>query len=711
MNHFKFRTTFCIVIGVLSLVSILVLSYEFKAQKLLNEFNSPAQQKLIKEARSGNRLFSFVVRAVDDAIKSPTPENLIAVKAAFAEFATLIRHYDSGQFSEYSNNPKFNANIAPLVQWAQKTEQSLPNLSAAQLPALASSMERVAPHLRIVVSSIDAQYNAGLEAKKDIFTSFSRYRFSLIVLLLTLMSGFAYFALRTLWRNQQTLVQLKAAEQSAQAANQAKSLFLASISHEMRTPLTTILGYAELAQANANSSNPAYLQHIIQASRHLQTLLGNVLDMSKIEAGHFALNPSQLDMPALMNDLQATFQPMARNKNLTLSISADPIPDNVWLDTGKWRQILINLLCNAIKFSDQGCITCHISAKALTEQRITLQAIVTDQGMGIDAEEMSSVFRPFEQTASGRIKGGTGLGLALSKEYALNMAGDLSFTSQPQQGSTFTCTVQADIQAYCAQNPAPQCSLQGLCILLVEDQEVNRDLMRQILCLANANVIEARHGQEALSLLDQNPHINMLVIDRNMPELDGIATLEIMRQRGNFLPALMVSAGLRPSDTEIQRIGLNGWLGKPFAAKDLIHAIASLTQHSSTQHSNTAFIDAHSTGEPDNSELAYFNPQAQTRLGFSPERFFTISEKGLKRIHEIIQQLANQPDPQESCRLAHSGKGIALQIGADRIAQCLAHIEQHPSQYQTAQLAELDVEIKLTQHAISEHHQRQTQSA
>ncbi|WP_297573058.1 ATP-binding protein [uncultured Deefgea sp.] len=702
MNHFKFRTTFCMVIGVLSLVSIFVLSYEFKAQKLLNEFNSPAQQKLIKEARSGNRLFSFVERAVDDAIKNPKSENFSAVKAAFADFATLIHHYDNGQFSEYSNNPKFNAHITPLVQWAKKTEQLLPELSAAQLPALASSMARVAPHLRIVVSSIDAQYNASLEAKKDTFTSFSRYRFSLIVLLLALMSGFAYFALRTLWRNQQTLAQLKAAEQSAQAANQAKSLFLASISHEMRTPLTTILGYAELAQAHADRSNPAYLQHIIQASRHLQTLLGNVLDMSKIEAGHFSLNPSPLDMPALLSDLQATFQPMARNKNLSLSISADPIPDNVWLDTGKWRQILINLLCNAIKFSDHGRITCHISATTLTEQRITLQAIVADQGMGIDAEEINAVFRPFEQTASGRFKGGTGLGLALSKEYALNMAGDLSFTSQPQQGSTFTCTVQAEIQAHCAQNPAPQCSLQGLCILLVEDQEVNRDLMRQILCLANANVIEARNGQEALSLLNQNPHINMLVIDRNMPELDGIATLEILRQRGNFIPALMVSAGLRPSEAEIQRIGLNGWLGKPFSAKDLIQAIASITQNLSA-----SFIETHREPAPAHATLAYFNPQAQSRLGFSAERFFSISEKGLKRIHEIIQQLSQLQDPQESCRLAHSGKGIALQIGADRVAQCLALIEQNPAHYQSTQLIELDSEVQLTHRAIIEHQQKQ----
>ncbi len=690
------------VIGVLSLVSIFVLSYEFKAQKLLNEFNSPAQQKLIKEARSGNRLFSFVERAVDDAIKNPKSENFSAVKAAFADFATLIHHYDNGQFSEYSNNPKFNAHITPLVQWAKKTEQLLPELSAAQLPALASSMARVAPHLRIVVSSIDAQYNASLEAKKDTFTSFSRYRFSLIVLLLALMSGFAYFALRTLWRNQQTLAQLKAAEQSAQAANQAKSLFLASISHEMRTPLTTILGYAELAQAHADRSNPAYLQHIIQASRHLQTLLGNVLDMSKIEAGHFSLNPSPLDMPALLSDLQATFQPMARNKNLSLSISADPIPDNVWLDTGKWRQILINLLCNAIKFSDHGRITCHISATTLTEQRITLQAIVADQGMGIDAEEINAVFRPFEQTASGRFKGGTGLGLALSKEYALNMAGDLSFTSQPQQGSTFTCTVQAEIQAHCAQNPAPQCSLQGLCILLVEDQEVNRDLMRQILCLANANVIEARNGQEALSLLNQNPHINMLVIDRNMPELDGIATLEILRQRGNFIPALMVSAGLRPSEAEIQRIGLNGWLGKPFSAKDLIQAIASITQNLSA-----SFIETHREPAPAHATLAYFNPQAQSRLGFSAERFFSISEKGLKRIHEIIQQLSQLQDPQESCRLAHSGKGIALQIGADRVAQCLALIEQNPAHYQSTQLIELDSEVQLTHRAIIEHQQKQ----
>ncbi|MCB5195132.1 histidine kinase dimerization/phospho-acceptor domain-containing protein [Deefgea salmonis] len=705
MNHFKFRTIFCMVIGVLSLVSILVLSYEFKAQKLLNEFNSPQQQRLIKEARSGNRRFSFLERATDEAIKRPTPAALNTVKATFADFATLIQRYDNGQFYEYSNqNSSFTEHIAPLAQWAKTTQQTLAELNPSQLPALAGSMKQIAPHLRIVVASLDAQYNANLEAKKNTFTSFSRYRLSLIVLLLALMSGFAYFALRTLWRNQQTLAQLKTAEQNAQAANQAKSHFLASISHEMRTPLTTILGYAELAQAqaNPNSSNPAYLQHIIQASRHLQTLLGNVLDMSKIEAGHFSLNPNPLDLPALINELNGIFQPMAQTKGLTLQISADSVADNLWLDTGKWRQILINLLSNAIKFSDHGTIGCHISAHALTEQSTTLKAVVTDQGMGISAAEARAVFRPFEQTASGRFKGGTGLGLALSKQYALNMAGDLSFTSQTQLGSIFTCTVQAEIQAFCAQTPAPQNSLQGLCILLVEDQEVNRDLMRQILCLANASVIEACNGQHALTILNQNPHINMLVIDRNMPELDGIATLETLRQRGNFLPALMVSAGLRPSEAEIQRIGLNGWLGKPFSAKDLIQAIASITQSLSA-----SFIETRHEPAPVHAALAYFNPQAQSRLGFSAERFFNISEKGLNRIHEIIQQLSQLQDPQESCRLAHSGKGIALQIGADRVAQCLALIEQNPAHYQSTQLIELDSEVQLTHRAIIEHQQKQ----
>ncbi|MBM5570588.1 MULTISPECIES: hybrid sensor histidine kinase/response regulator [Deefgea] len=703
MYNFKYRTLCIATVAILAAAFALILSYELKAQAILKEFNTPEQQKKLRDARSANKEYSFFERALTDYQDNPSDENRAKVQSSYAIFASRINDYQSGAFPSLSNNnPQVAKHLPPIVKWLELTTPKINKLSPEQIDAITTSADRMSPNLRQVVNALDARYSQILDAKKNKVMGLLKDRTALNVVLLGVMLIFSFVTLRTLWRNQKTLLQLKEAEQKAQTANQAKSHFLASISHEMRTPLTTILGYAELMKKMDHQPQieQKYLEHIIHASHHLQTLLGNVLDMSKIEAGHFVLNESTLDTSLFINELQGMFGPLAEKKGLTLIIAADPqLPALVALDAVKWRQILLNLLSNAIKFSDAGEVRCTLSCKPRQNNQVELIAIVSDQGLGISPAEAPMVFSPFEQTQSGLFKGGTGLGLALSKEFAQKMGGNLSFTSQVFAGSTFTATALATIQTHAQIEPRINSQLNGLVILLVEDQDINRELMRQILCNANATVLEAEHGKKALDILAQNPQVNAMVIDRNMPELDGIATIEAMRLQGHFLPTLMVSAGLQPSSEEIQRIGLNGWLGKPFTESELIDSVARITQ---SVHSQYQAITHDEIAADEFESSRYFNPEAPHRLGFSAERFAALSQKGLHRIDEILSQLAQRPDAAECCRLAHSGKGIALQIGADRIAQLLEQIEIAEGQFHTEQLSELVAEMKITHLAVQD---------
>ena len=688
---------------ILAAAFALILSYEYKAQNILNEFNTPEQQQKLKDARSANKEYSFFECALAEYQDNPSNENRDKVQETYKIFASRINDYQSGAFpSLSSNNPQVEKHLPPIVKWLEATTPKIGDIAPEQIESISQSADRMSPHLRQVVNALDARYSQILDGKKIQVIGLLKERTTLNVILLGAMLIFSFVTLRTLWRNQKTLIQLKEAEQKAQTANQAKSHFLASISHEMRTPLTTILGYAELIKKMGHQPQieQKYLEHIINASNHLQTLLGNVLDMSKIEAGHFVINESVLDTQLLLNELTGMFGPLAEKKGLTLVIEADSqLPAAVALDAVKWRQILLNLLSNAIKFSDAGEVRCTLAWKPRHNGLIELIATVSDQGLGISAAEAPLVFCPFEQTQSGIFKGGTGLGLALSKEFAQKMGGNISFVSQVYAGSTFTASALAKIEEQPTIAPSIKTQLDGLVILLVEDQEVNRELMRQILSNANATVLEAEHGKKALEVLAKNPQINVLVIDRNMPELDGIATIEAMRIQGHFLPTLMVSAGLHPSAEEIKRIGLNGWLGKPFTEHELIDSIARIAQSVNTQFQ--AITHDHITADEFETSR-YFNPEAPNRLGFSAERFAALSQKGLNRIEEILQQLANHHDTQECCRLAHSGKGIALQIGADRIGQLLEQIEIAQGRFEQKQLAELLAEMKITQLAIQD---------
>nr|WP_314902010.1 HAMP domain-containing sensor histidine kinase [uncultured Deefgea sp.] len=387
MFNIKYRTLCIATVAILAGAFAFIFSYELKAQALLKQFNTPEQLQKLKDARSANKEFSLFERALDDYQESPSAENKQKVKVTFDVFAQRINDYQSGVFPDLSNNnPQIEKHLPPIARWLESNTSKVRNISPELINPIRDSADRMSPHLRQVVNALDTRHAQILDTKKNQVIALLQERSTLNSILLAAMLIFSFVTLRTLWRNQQTLLKLKEAEQKAQTANQAKSHFLASISHEMRTALTTILGYAELIKKMNHQPQieQKYLEHIIQASHHLQTLLGNVLDMSKIEAGHFVLNETTLDTQLFINELKGMFGPLAERKGLTLTIEADQnLPAAVALDTVKWRQILLNLLSNAIKFSDAGQIHCTLSWTPRKNNQIELIASISDQGPGI----------------------------------------------------------------------------------------------------------------------------------------------------------------------------------------------------------------------------------------------------------------------------------------------------------------------------------------
>ena len=352
-------------------------------------------------------------------------------------------------------------------------------------------------------------------------------------------------------------LELQTAKEAAESANRAKSIFLSSMSHELRTPLNAILGFAQLLNRSTDltSEQQHYIGTINRNSQHLLELINDVLEVSKIESGKIVLNPSDVDLYQLLDNLNDLLQLKAIAKNLTLNIERSlNVPQFVKVDESKLRQILINLLSNAIKFTHQGNITLRVSPEPQTSyvqfstspsSPFMLRFEIQDTGVGIAPEELITLFQPFSQTASGRkASEGTGLGLVISRNFVELMRGEIGVKSAPGEGSTFWFTLMVDVvmgDRHSIQLPnhkviGLESGQPSYRILIVEDNAENAQFLTKILSLIGFEVQSVSDGQKGLVLWETwQPHL--ILMDMQMPVMDGYETtckireLEQKRQR------------------------------------------------------------------------------------------------------------------------------------------------------------------------------------
>lgn len=415
-------------------------------------------------------------------------------------------------------------------------------------------------------------------------------------------------------QTQQQSAELKTAKEAADTANRAKSEFLANMSHELRTPLNAILGFTQVMDRDISLSpeQRECLEIISQSGEHLLALINDILEMSKIEAGRITLNESSFDLYKLLDNLYEMLQLKAESHGLELIFDRAPdLPQYVRTDESKLRQVLINLLGNAIKFTQEGSVKLRVMLASSMEQ-LSINFEVEDTGPGIAPEDIDKLFEAFTQTATGlRASEGTGLGLPISQKFVKLMGGEIYVSSNICRGSQFSFSIPVGLEAEIEKTQAVGKKVIGLApnqpnyrILIVEDKWTNRILLVKLLSALGFAVREAENGREGVAAWSSwQPHL--ILMDMQMPVMNGYeATQQIktsLKGQATVIIALTASA-FEEQRQVILSAGCDDFVRKPFQEEELLAKISS--------HLGVEYVYEQEAQLPENQRSSQSNPKS-----------------------------------------------------------------------------------------------------
>lgn len=491
-------------------------------------------------------------------------------------------------------------------------------------------------------------------------------------------------------RNNQYRKVLRAAKADAEELARRKESFLANMSHEIKTPMNIISGYLnQVLQGKMDDQQRGPLEIVKKSSDHLLQLLNNLLDLSKIQAGKLELLESEFNPREIIADMEQWFTPAANEKQLELLTYADSeLPQQVSGDPVRLRQILFNLVGNAIKFTQQGSVSIRMFPLKQKGGKTGIVIEVTDTGIGISAEDQKRIFGEFEQAFSppSRIPEGTGLGLSITRRLVDLLDGKLEVQSQPGEGSTFRVTIPCRLvkpSDYSPEgmNPLDKRILQNLRVLVVDDEAYNRNLVRMSLAKYGCDILEAEGGQQAVDTVS-NEAVDIILMDLRMPGMTGpeaARAIHGLKRRGKGpIPIIALSAGITRDDLEnYSGDGIDDFIAKPFDEKHLLRTILRQIQgkpghHPEDGHDGKAFTSGSGSAGYDLTPLRISAAGNETFFREMVQMFVDNTASGL----DLLAQHLQQKEWQLAADMAHKISAPCRHLRAEKLHGLLKAIQQ-----------------------------------